>query len=163
MNYIFGVVLVAIVVAIGFFAYGPQRVWERVTGPSDLGELDLAKVTRNASPNDALACSDTLCADQKVDLVLPAYDSAPNDLITRLENSARVLDRSVTRVDDESEPTKARFVTLSPTMKFPDTIWAEAVELGGGKSGLRVYARAKLGYSDLGANLKRIQAWTAEL
>ena len=64
----------------------------------------------------------------------------------------------IRRVDDGSDPARARYVTRTPLMKFPDTNTFEAVTLENGRTGLVAYAAAQLGYSDGGNNRKRLEA-----
>lgn len=150
--------VIAVATAI-FFLVGPQSVWTTVAGEPDLGALDLTTVARSTKPHDGLICTDGLCPHVKVDLDLPAYNMAPAAALAAFEASAKSITPDLERVDDGSDPLSARYVTRSPTLKFPDTTWVEVVDMGDGQSGLRVYSRAQLGHSDLGANLKRITAW----
>lgn len=141
-----------------FFAVGPQTVWLELTGPPDMGRYDFEDLQRSATSNDALACSPSLCGDG-ADIELPAYSETPSELITRLDAGILSTPGSVQRVDDRSEPAYARYVTHSPWMAYPDTTDIEAIDIGNGKSGIRAYARAKIGQKDFGANAERLREW----
>ncbi len=152
------VAAVIILVFAVFFAVGPQQVWLQLTGPADMGRYDFDSLQRSASSNDALACSPSLCGES-VDIEIPSIEEKPSELIIRLD--ARIMSEtgSVVRVDDRSNPAYARYVTHSPWMAYPDTTDVEAIDLGNGKSGIRAYARAKIGQKDFGANAERLREW----
>ncbi|MCI5074296.1 DUF1499 domain-containing protein [Oricola sp.] len=161
-------VLVAIVAVIAvavaaFFLYGREQTWALIAGNPDLGPFERTAPARSPRPNDALLCTQGLCDGVKVDAQLPDYAASPEELIASIDAAIRDLGIPVRRVDDGSDPTRARYVTWSPLMRFPDTNAFEAVPLDDGRTGLVAYARAQLGYSDGGANLKRLQAVTLNL
>lgn len=141
-----------------FFAVGPQQVWLQLTGPADMGRYDFDSLQRSATSNDAVACSPSLCGES-TDIELPSFAETPAELIIRLD--ARIMSESgsADRVDDRSDPAYARYVTHSPWMAYPDTTDIEAIDLGDGKSGIRAYARAKIGQKDFGANAERLREW----
>lgn len=167
MKTFLAIILVIVVVGAAalaaVFAIGPLRVWTTLAGPADLGPMELQSVKRTKSPHDALACSAGACGDAKVDHILPAYQSSPEELLTQIVQRANAVSQNLERVDDRSDATRARFLTFSPTMKFPDTTWVETFADADSSTGVRIYARARIGYSDRGENLKRIKAWTSNL
>jgi hypothetical protein len=55
---------------------------------------------------------------------------------------------------------QAQWVARTRLMNYPDLINAQIVEMPGG-SGLFLYSRSLVGYSDLGVNAKRAAAWRA--
>lgn len=143
-----------------FLLIGRERSWELMAGSPDRGQRDFAANQRSATPNDALACSPGLCQDPDFEIE-PAGD-APPAAIERLSQRLLAIDPLARRIDDRSDPLKARFVTYSPTLRFPDMIHLEAVSLPDGRTGLMAYARAQLGRSDLGKNLARLKTLLAE-
>ena len=56
------------------------------------------------------------------------------------------------------ERRQAQWVERSPRVGFPDVIAAELAE-GPGGAGLFLYSRSLFGWSDLGVNRRRVQAW----
>ena len=58
------------------------------------------------------------------------------------------------------EARQAQWVARTRLMNYPDLINAQIVEMPGG-SGLFLYSRSLVGYSDLGVNAKRVAAWRA--
>lgn len=161
---LFLVIAAALVAAlIFFFTYGRAETWQLVFGDPDLGHFDRAAPARAKTPNDALLCTPGLCDGVAVDAALPAYSLAPDRLIAAVDESMRGSGCIQRRVDDGSDPARARYVTWSSFMRFPDTNSFEAVELPEGGTGLVAYARAQLGRSDLGKNRERLQAITSGL
>ena len=61
------------------------------------------------------------------------------------------------------ERRQAQWVERSPRMGFPDVIAAELAEGPGDAAGLFLYSRSLFGWSDFGANRRRVQAWIAAL
>jgi uncharacterized protein (DUF1499 family) len=63
------------------------------------------------------------------------------------------------RLAEWPERRQAQWVERSPRLGFPDVIAAELVEGPGGAAGLFLYSRSLFGWSDLGVNRRRVQAW----
>lgn len=61
------------------------------------------------------------------------------------------------------ERRQAQWVERSPLVGFPDVIAAELEEGPGGSAGLFLYSRSLFGWSDLGVNRRRVQAWMEAL
>jgi hypothetical protein len=55
------------------------------------------------------------------------------------------------------------YVQRTALVGFPDVITVEFVDLDGGQSSLIVYSRSQYGYSDIGANRRRVLAWIADV
>ncbi len=55
------------------------------------------------------------------------------------------------------------YVQRSRVMGFPDYISVRALDLGDGRAGLAIYARARFGQSDLGVNRARVERWLGDL
>ena len=138
--------------------YGPERVWERFV-PIDLGPVDFASLQRSVSPNDALAATPgTVPVGLPIDTVLPIYARSVQELLNAIDERAANDGARIVA----SGANMRRYVTYSPTLRFPDTTVVEAVRLDVG-TGVRAYARASLGYADMGANQKRLERWLGTL
>lgn len=148
------ILIVFAIAALFFVLYGRANTWALITGPNDPGPYDFATESRRKTGNDALACSPGLC--RSADWTLPFYDVAPRGLIGELAARLKRIDTRAERVDDGSRPDYARFLTFSPVMRFPDAIDLEAERLPDGRTGLRIYSRAKLGSRDFGKNREHI-------
>lgn len=139
-----------------FILTGRERSWELVAGSPDRGPRDFSTAQRSPTNNDALACSTGLCTEP--DFEITPFDDAPAIAIERLSQRLLASDPLARRVDDRKDTNKARFVTYSPLMRFPDVIHLEARAMPHGRTGIMAYARAQLGKSDLGKNRDRLKA-----
>ncbi|OCW57289.1 DUF1499 domain-containing protein [Hoeflea olei] len=153
---VLGALGIIAIAAVAFVLIGRERSWELIAGSPDTGPRDFSTDGRSSSPNDALACSPGLC--NAPDFEIAPVDETPEAAIARLADRLTSIDKLAHRVDDGSDPRKARFVTYSPTMRFPDVIHLEATPLDDGRTGLMAYAAAQLGKSDLGKNRGRLEA-----
>lgn len=149
-------VSIIVLILIAFVLIGRERSWELLAESPDQGQHDFSAGVRSSSPNDALACSPGLCQDP--DFEIEPFDDAPPVAIEQLSQRLLRMDPLARRVDDGTDPVRARFVTHSPVMRFPDVIHLEARPLPGGRTGLMAYARAQFGDSDLGKNRGRLEA-----
>lgn len=154
-------IFLALVILVGaalaaFILIGRERTWELLAGSPDQGVHDFAANRRSPTPNDALACSPGLCTTP--DFEIPPFDDAPAIAIERLSQRLFNIDPLARRVDDRKDPARARFVTYSPLMRFPDVIHLEARAMPDGRTGIMAYAAAQLGGSDMGKNRLRLEA-----
>ncbi|TCD15290.1 hypothetical protein [Oricola cellulosilytica] len=143
--------------------YRRASTWEALAGGPDLGPFDPAKPLRSNRPNDALLCTAGLCNGVRIDAELPENDSAPSELIARIEERFRASGEIMERVDDGANPARLRIVTWTSGFRFPDTNSFEAVALENRKTGLVACARAQIGYSDRRKDLERLRAVTVGL
>ena len=132
-----------------YFIVGLERFWDKVGGDPDMGAVDFANVQRTQTPNQYLACPENLCAESR-DIIAPIFNM-PVDV---LQNKVRAL-----LISDRSE----RYLARAPFLRFPDTINVQYFELTNNTSTIAIFARAKLGQSDLGANKQRIMTLLAQL
>ena len=151
-----GVVALIGIAVLAFVLIGRERCWELIAGPADGGQYDFAAGKRSPTANDALACSPGLCNDP--DFTIAPVNEAPAAVIEQLSQRLADTDPQSGRVDDGSDPTRARFVTYSAVMRFPDVIHLEAVTMADGRTGLMAYSRAQLGKSDFGKNRARLES-----
>jgi len=106
-------------------------------------------------------------------LVLPEGMNAPADrmmaprnvpaleLMTRFDAVALAAPR-VERVAGSPQLLFATYVQRSAVFGFPDYISVRAVE-GEDGAALAIWSRSRFGYSDLGVNRRRVEAWLAAL
>jgi hypothetical protein len=160
------IVLAVLVVAIGgAFAFAritePEMhpldvLWKSVAGPADMGAVDFDAITRSATGNDALACPTGACAEAGVDRVSGIYAFSPAELGSAVGRIlAETEDTERTFISDDG--LEQRFVVRTPVMRWPDTVAIRLVALPEGGSTLYVFSRSKLGRSDFGVNLARLE------
>ncbi len=158
---LFGVLAaVAIAVLAAFFIAGPERIWS-LFGPADLGPVTFETLKRRASPNDSLACPESLCT-AKSDMTPPVFAVSAPDLQKAF---AKVVaaEPSVEQVGSDDAGFTQRYVQRTKIMRFPDTIVVRFIDLGEGRSTIALYSRSKLGESDFGVNRARIERWIEKL
>jgi uncharacterized protein (DUF1499 family) len=68
----------------------------------------------------------------------------------------------VFRYGEWPERRQAQWVARTPLMNYPDIVTAELVPDPAG-AGLFLYSRSLFGWSDLGVNRRRVEAWLAAL
>ena len=122
--------------------------------------MDMTAITRPSSPNTALAGP----ADFKPapDVVTPVYPISAE----RLHASVRAMAESeplVFLAAAYEEQRQVHYVVRSALLNFPDLVTVQVRATGSDSSTLVLYSRSVYGYSDLGANRERLQAWLARL
>lgn len=131
-------------------------LWEKLLGGIDSGALPLDQLARTGKPNDALVGP---AANQpEGDAVAPIYAVSATELYaTLIERISRT--GNMEWLEQDHSALYARAATYSPSMRFPDInhIWALPIEYG--TATLTLYAAARLGYSDMGKNRKRLDGW----
>ncbi len=72
-------------------------------------------------------------------------------------------ERSFGRVESDAENLRLKFVATTGLMRFKDDIDIEIIPIDQGRSTLAIYSRSRIGYSDLGANQKRVRKLIGQL
>ena len=149
--------LLAIIVLmiLAFLFIGRERTWELLAGKPDREQYDFGTARRSAVPNDALVCSPELC--ENPDLIIEPRAGDPADILTELGHKLKALDPNARRLDTDKDKLKARYVTYTRWMRFPDVIHLEAVPLADGMTGIMAYSRSQLGKNDFGTNRSRLE------
>ena len=143
--------------------YGWEKVWASIHGSPDLGTVEFDGLAKTSKPNQALICSDGLCADGARDRASPIYGTDIASLRTAL---VKLLEQeaSLERVDDGSDAMRMRYVQRSRFMRFPDTIRVKFYPLEEeAGSTLALYSQCQIGISDFGVNLQRANRWLGRL
>lgn len=65
-------------------------------------------------------------------------------------------ERSFGKVEADGENLRLKFVATTGLMRFKDDVDIEVIALDEGRSTFAIYSRSRVGYSDLGANRKRV-------
>lgn len=129
--------------------------WVRLA-PNDPARwhLDPRRVARPSTPNFYLL----RMGDG--DAPAPIFDTAPTALAKRLHEAA--LADGATLLAGRVSEGHMTYLTRSRVMGFPDYT-SILIEPAGDGSVLTAFARARYGYSDMGANRARLEAWVAAL
>jgi uncharacterized protein (DUF1499 family) len=128
------------------------------------GFIDFKTLQRPASPNTAFLAPPGFASAAAPDGSPPVYDAAPGELYQRALRF--VTDRGGWQLG-EQDPASLRlsFIAVSPLMRFKDDVDLQILPVDGqpAKSTFAAYSRSRVGYSDLGANRKRLDALSGAL
>jgi uncharacterized protein (DUF1499 family) len=122
--------------------------------------LDMAHISRPASPNTALAAPAGF--QPAPDIVTPVYPISAEQLFTAVAAVAAAQPRTWSAAIYSGHH-QAHWVVRSAVFNFPDLVTAQIVPAGLGGATLVLYSRSIYGYSDLGVNRRRVVAWLAAL
>lgn len=129
--------------------------------------IDFAQVRPPDTPNTCLAAPEGLCQRAEPDLITPVVRKSPEALYHRLVGMA---EQRRDWIELETDPDNLRLVFVARTafLRFKDDVDILVLPvpgLGDGEIGaqIAIYSRSRVGYSDLGANRKRITALLATL
>ena len=121
--------------------------------------LDFAALRLPASPNTCLAAP--AGAHPQAQVVTPPLPVDAGSAWPVLRALGDGMDR-VARYGEFPARRQAQWVARSALMNYPDIIVAEVVPRQDG-AGLFLYSRSLFGWSDMGVNRKRVEAWLAAL
>ncbi|MGG5823382.1 DUF1499 domain-containing protein [Falsiroseomonas sp. HW251] len=119
--------------------------------------IDFATLRLPSSPNAHLAAPPGATAERHENV--PPLPVPPDAAWAVLRTLGNGMER-VWTMAEWPEIRQAQWVARTRWMNFPDLINAQIVELPGG-SGLFLYSRSLIGYSDMGVNAARVAAWRA--
>jgi uncharacterized protein (DUF1499 family) len=140
---------------------GRKEALALVFGRIQREAVDFPTLELRDTPNQYLVCPEGYCAAQ-AHAAAPIFSVAVQELqdvwfdVISKQPSTTVIGRNEAARQFDIE-------TLTPLVGFPDTITVRFLELPGGQSTLAIYSRSHYGYSDLGANKKRIDSWLGQL
>jgi uncharacterized protein (DUF1499 family) len=122
--------------------------------------MDVTQIVRPSSPNTALAAPAGFVPAP--DTITPDYAVPPLRLFRVVEEVAAGEPRTYPAVTYASA-LQAHWVVRSAVFNFPDLVMAQILPGEAGGSRLVLYSRSVYGYSDLGANRKRVGEWLAAI
>ena len=65
-------------------------------------------------------------------------------------------ERSFGKIETDAEALRIKLVATTGLMRFKDDVDIEIIPLDEGRATFAIYTRSRVGYSDLGANRKRV-------
>ncbi|MEO1015929.1 MAG: DUF1499 domain-containing protein [Pseudomonadota bacterium] len=123
--------------------------------------IDFKALRRPASPNTYLLAPDGFCENAEPDAAAPVFEDSPDALYARLTALAGAR-TDWTRLKSDPAARALAWIAVTPLLRFKDDIDARVVESPGGAT-VAIYSRSRVGYSDLGANRKRVERLLADL
>ncbi len=124
--------------------------------------LDFRQLTPRRSPNQYLVLPPGMGGAASVHAESPVFDSSAEMLRGRWKAMVRRQPR-ISQFREDAAAGQIECVARSRVMRFPDTITAEFIPQGEGRSTIAIYSRARYGYRDFGVNRARITRWLALL
>ncbi|MFZ4407431.1 MAG: DUF1499 domain-containing protein [Paracraurococcus sp.] len=121
--------------------------------------LDFATLKLPASPNTCLAAPAGGHPQAQITVPPLPVDAATAWPVLRALGDGMPR---VTRYGEFPAKRQAQWVARSALMNYPDIMVAELVP-GGAGAGLYLYSYSLFGWSDMGVNRKRVEAWLAAL
>ena len=121
--------------------------------------LDFATLQLPASPNTCLLTPST--APGQGHLHRDPLPASPEAVMVALDRIAASMPRTFSLARFPARH-QVQWVVRSALMNYPDIVVAEAAPLEGG-TGLWLYSRSLIGWSDLGVNRARVMAWLTAL
>jgi uncharacterized protein (DUF1499 family) len=122
--------------------------------------MDIAHITRPASPNTALAAPSGF--SPAPDIVTPPYHLAAARLFALAQDVAAEQPRTF-KAALYPDQLQAHYVARSAVFNFPDLITVQVRQETPESSDLIIWSRSVYGEGDFGVNRKRVQAWLGAL
>ncbi len=119
--------------------------------------VEFATLVLPPSPNTCLLTPTT--APGAGHLHREPFAVSPEDALAAIRAVAAAMPRTFP-LAEFPERRQVQWVARTPLMNYPDIVVAEVAPAGAG-TGLWLYSRSLLGWSDLGANRARVTAWLA--
>ena len=117
---------------------------------------DLRTLSKSAAPHDALACPPDTCAAE-ADFQSPVLAGTPAEVTETAR--AKLSGQPRTEVVAEApELNQVVLVQRTAVLRFPDTVWVQAVTTPQGTS-IILYSSSNVGYWDFGVNRRRVEDW----
>lgn len=124
--------------------------------------INFKSLKRPPKPNTCLAAPDNHCLAADPDFAPPEFTMTDRGLFSKLSEII-AAERSFGRVESDAETLRLKFVATTGLMRFKDDIDIEIIPIDQGRSTLAIYSRSRIGYSDLGANQKRVRKLIGQL
>ena len=127
--------------------------------------LNFEGFRRSQKPNNYLIAPEGLCRKSSPDDVSPLIKKSPEALFRRLvglfESSS-----GWKNLDYDENNRRISVVAVTPLLRFKDDLDIRVLPVEGLPEGqvgshIAIYSRSRIGYSDLGANKKRVEALLA--
>ena len=123
--------------------------------------LDFQALTRPKSPNTFLLAPAGFADQAGPDEAGPVFDCSPENLFGQVEALVAMRkDWQLKALDAQTG--RISFIAVSKLFKFKDDIDVAILPVDG-KSTLAIYSASRVGYSDMGANAKRVKEILASL
>lgn len=117
--------------------------------------INFKSLKRPASPNTYLVAPDNHCLASEPDASAPVLAMSGRGLFSKF-NEVIAADRSFGKIEADAESLRLKFVATTGLLRFKDDVDIEIIPISDGQTSFAIYSRSRVGYSDLGANRKRV-------
>jgi len=118
--------------------------------------IDFTRLERPGSPNTFLLLPQGFPSTAKPDAASPEFPVGASRLFDALMQSVREAGVDGT-LQADLPSRRLRYVAVTKLLRFKDDVDAAVIDTGPETSALAIYSRSRIGYSDLGANRKRVE------
>lgn len=116
--------------------------------------IDLKALSRPSSPNTYLIAPANFTVSAKADAESPLYSVSADRVFDALIDIISSEPRWKNVASDKAAG-RIAFVAETPLLRFKDDVDIAVVDFSGQSSPV-IYSRSRIGYSDMGANAKRV-------
>ncbi len=141
--------------------FGGVALWVRFAPDGDAFHVEPLEAPATGNPN-SWRVGPPGSGPQPLDGTTPVYHASPAYLAATFDAFAMSQPR-VERLAVSDDDLSVTYVQRSRIMGFPDYFSIRFLDLGGGRTGVAAFSRARYGRSDLGVNRARVENWLAAL
>ncbi|MCR9078577.1 MAG: DUF1499 domain-containing protein [Hyphomonadaceae bacterium] len=118
--------------------------------------ISFKSLKRPPKPNTCLAAPENHCLAAEPDFAPPVMAMTGRGLFSRM-SEVIASERRFGDFEADPENLRIKFVATTGLMRFKDDVDIEIIPVNEGKATFAIYSRSRVGYSDLGANRKRVK------
>jgi len=118
--------------------------------------ISFKSLKRPPKPNTCLVAPDNHCLADEPDFAPPVMVMTARGLFSRM-SEVIASERRWGNIEADPETLRIKFVATTGLMRFKDDVDIEVIPVDEGKATFAIYSRSRVGYSDLGANRKRVK------
>ena len=154
--------LAGVVSVVGLSALsGRDAVMQALLGPVERSAVSFASLSPPDTLNWYLVCPEGVCGASP-QAASPVFEEPVAVLRDRWRRMVAAQPRTE-RLSDDDDALQEDYVQRSRIVGWPDTVTVRFIARDDARSTLAIYSRSHYGYSDMGVNRKRIEAWLAAL
>lgn len=117
--------------------------------------ISFKSLKRPPKPNTCLAAPENHCLAAEPDFAAPELAMTGRGLFSKLSEII-ASERSFGKIETDADALRIKFVATTGLMRFKDDVDIEVIALDHGRATFAIYSRSRVGYSDMGANRKRV-------
>ena len=118
--------------------------------------ISFKSLKRPPKPNTCLAAPENHCLAAEPDFAPPVMAMTGRGLYSRLSEII-ASEKRWGSIEADPEALRLKFVATTGLMRFKDDVDIEVIPVDEDKATFAIYSRSRVGYSDLGANRKRVR------